>query len=176
MIPVFSFCWSTSVTDEQLSTLCKETFWNSLLTRHFWISLSMNNSSKAKQSDLHYMKSWKICISMMTSSNGNIFRVTGPLCGEFTGHRWIPLTKANDAELCCFLWSAPWINGWVNNREVGDLRHHCAHYDIIAMRTTLTVPDEHTHEDCPFSKFIGTARRIRLRCVKYCSTVIPKYV
>ena len=32
-------------------------------------------------------------LHMMTSSNGNIFRVTGPLCGEFTGHRWIPLTK-----------------------------------------------------------------------------------
>ena len=31
--------------------------------------------------------------STMTSSNGNIFRVTGPLCGEFTGHRWIPLTR-----------------------------------------------------------------------------------
>ena len=30
---------------------------------------------------------------MMTSSNGNIFRVTGPLCGEFTGHRWIPLQR-----------------------------------------------------------------------------------
>ena len=43
---------------------------------------------------------------MMTSSNGNIFRVTGPLCGEFTGHRWIPHTKASDAELWCFLWSA----------------------------------------------------------------------
>ena len=42
----------------------------------------------------------------MTSSNGNIFRVTGPLCGEFTGHRWIPLTKASDAELWCFVWSA----------------------------------------------------------------------
>ena len=26
----------------------------------------------------------------MTSSNGKIFRVTDPLCGEFTGHRWIP--------------------------------------------------------------------------------------
>ena len=38
----------------------------------------------------------------MTSSNGNIFRVTGPLCGEFTGHRWIPLTTASDAELWCF--------------------------------------------------------------------------
>ena len=39
---------------------------------------------------------------MMTSSNGNIFRVTGPLCGEFAGHRWIPLIKASDAELWCF--------------------------------------------------------------------------
>ena len=43
---------------------------------------------------------------MMTSSNGNIFRVTGHLCGEFTGPRWIPRTKASDAELLCFLWSA----------------------------------------------------------------------
>ena len=43
---------------------------------------------------------------MMTSSNGNIFRVTGHLCGEFTGTRWIPRTKASDAELWCFLWSA----------------------------------------------------------------------
>ena len=32
---------------------------------------------------------------IMTSSDGNIFRVTGPLYGEFTGHRWIPLIKAN---------------------------------------------------------------------------------
>ena len=28
-----------------------------------------------------------------------IFRVTGYLCGEFTGLRWIPRTKASDAEL-----------------------------------------------------------------------------
>ena len=45
--------------------------------------------------------------SMMTSSNGNTFRVTGHLCGEFTGSRWIPSTKASDAGLSCFLWSAP---------------------------------------------------------------------
>ena len=35
------------------------------------------------------------------------FRVTGPLYGEFTGHLWIPLTKASDAKLWFFLWSAP---------------------------------------------------------------------
>ena len=28
--------------------------------------------------------------TMMMSSNGNIFRVTGHLCGEFTGTQWIP--------------------------------------------------------------------------------------
>ena len=30
---------------------------------------------------------------MMTSSNGYIFRVTGHLCGEFTGQRWIPAQR-----------------------------------------------------------------------------------
>ena len=35
----------------------------------------------------------------------NIFLVTGTLWGVSTGHRWIPLTKASDAELWRFLWS-----------------------------------------------------------------------
>ena len=30
-----------------------------------------------------------------------------PLYEEFTGHRWIPFTKACDAELWCLLWSSP---------------------------------------------------------------------
>ena len=45
-------------------------------------------------------------LGMMTSSSGNIFRVTGHLFGEFTSPRWIPRTKASDAELWCFIWSA----------------------------------------------------------------------
>ena len=49
----------------------------------------------------HVVKSLQHIWSMMTSSNRNIFRVTDPLSGEFTGHRWIPLTKASDAELWC---------------------------------------------------------------------------
>ena len=60
-----------------------------------------------------------ISVSMMTSSNGNTFHVTGPLCGEFTGDRWIPLTKANDAELWCFRCYA------------GDSGCHRAHYGVI---------------------------------------------
>ena len=57
---------------------------------------------------------------MMTSSNVYIFRVTGHLCGEFTGPRWIPRTKASD--------------GWVNNREAGDLIDYRVHYDVIVMK------------------------------------------
>ena len=69
---------------------------------------------------------------MMTSSNGNIFRVTGhlfrnsPVAGEV-------LAKASDAEFWWFLWSAYSINGWINNGEAGDLRSHRAHYDLIVM-------------------------------------------
>ena len=55
---------------------------------------------------------------MMTSLNGNIFRATGHLCGEFTGPRWIPRA---------------WINGWVKNGEAGDLRSHGAHYHVTVM-------------------------------------------
>ena len=43
----------------------------------------------------------------MTSLNWNIFRITGPLCGQIIGHRLIPLTKASDAELWRFLWPVP---------------------------------------------------------------------
>ena len=51
-----------------------------------------------------------ILLLLMTSSNVNIFHVTGHLCGEFNGHRWIPRSKASDADVWCFPWSAP---GWM---------------------------------------------------------------
>ena len=68
----------------------------------------------------------------MTSSNGNIFRITGHLCGEFTGHRWIPHTGQWRGALM-FSLICVWINGWVNNGEAGDLRRYRAHYYVIVM-------------------------------------------
>ena len=51
---------------------------------------------------------------MMTSSNGNLFRIISPLCWEFTGSiQGIPLTKASDAE---------------------PFRCHRAHYDVTVMQ------------------------------------------
>ena len=66
-------------------------------------------------------------------TNGNIFRVTGPLCGEFTGDRWIPLTNASDAELWCLNLICALTYVWVNTRDAGDLRHYGAHYDVTVM-------------------------------------------
>ena len=65
----------------------------------------------------------------MTSSNGTIFRVTGPLRGESTGDRWIPLTEASDRELWCFLWSAPEQSRrrWFDTPFRSLCRHYNAH-------------------------------------------------
>ena len=54
----------------------------------------------------HYERVLINVLHIMMSSNGNIFRVTSHLCGENTGHRWIPRKKASDGELWCFPWSA----------------------------------------------------------------------
>ena len=70
---------------------------------------------------------------MMTSSNGNIFHVTGPLCGEFYRSPVNSPHKGQWRGALMFLWSAPWINGWVNNRKACDLRRYRAHYDVIVM-------------------------------------------
>ena len=75
---------------------------------------------------------------MMTSSNGNGFRVTGHLCGEFTGPQWIPHTKASDAGLRCFLWSGPDKRLSINNGEAGDLSRHTTHCDVIVMNCLVT--------------------------------------
>ena len=111
------------------ASICCEIFWKKAffdrVGSHFQELLSSTGVLSAEQ--------MVDVVVIMTSSNGNIFPVTDPLCGEFTGHRLIPLTKASDEELWCFLWSAPWINGWVNNPEAGDLRRHYAHYDVIVM-------------------------------------------
>ena len=32
-----------------------------------------------------------------------------------------------------------WTNGWVNNRDAGDLRRHCAYYDVIVMILSQTI-------------------------------------
>ena len=99
----------------------------------------------------------KMCLwdlNMMTSSNGDIFRVTGHLCEEFTGNsphkgQW---RRALMFSLICV-----WINGWVNNREAGDLRRHRAHYDVIVMGLGFETT-QHYMKQLPYNRPISQIR------------------
>ena len=62
--------------------------------------------------------------SMMTSSNGNIFRVRGTVNSPHEG-QW---RGAFVFSLICV-----WTNIWVNTWDVGDLRCHRPHYDVTVM-------------------------------------------
>ena len=69
--------------------------------------------------------------NMMTSSNGNIFPVTG--------HLWIHRSQVNSRTkgqwLGALMFSliCGWTSGWLNNRDAGDLKRHQAHYDVTVM-------------------------------------------
>ena len=49
-----------------------------------------------------------------------------PVTGEFLAQR--PVARSFDVYFDLRL-----NNGWVNNRDAGDLRHHRTHYDVIIM-------------------------------------------
>ena len=87
---------------------------------------------------------------MMMSSNGNIFRITGPLRGEFTG----PVNSPHKGQwrgALMFSLICTQINDWVNNREAGDLRCHGGHYDVSVM--CCNVHENHlTHLTFPMAR------------------------
>ena len=90
---------------------------------------------------------------MMASSNGNIFCVTDPLCGnspatgEFPSQR--PVTRSFGV----------FFDRWIHNRDVCDLRRHRAHYDVTTMWTLYT----DFHSDKVYLKMPS------VRCWPFCS-------
>ena len=122
------------------SNKCRWSIYRTSMKRHE----TLRFVHKVERSSPMYGVMAHCCINysadMMTSSNGNIFRATGHLCGEFTGHRWIARTKASDGCVALmFSLICAWINGWVNNRESGDFRRHRPHYDVTVMNNLGTL-------------------------------------
>ena len=65
-----------------------------------------------------------------------------PLWGESTGDWCIPLTNTSDAELWCFLWSAPEQTVEKTNEAPVIFRNHGAHYDVTVMYIVIHVMAE----------------------------------
>ena len=71
-------------------------------------------------------------VTIITSSNGNIsallafYEGNTPITDGFSSQR--PVTRSFN-----FFFHHAWTNGWTNNRDAADLRHHRAHYDVIVM-------------------------------------------
>ena len=76
---------------------------------------------------------WWLTLSQWPSSNRNIFCVTGPLYREFPSHWWIPPHKGQWRRALMFSLICAWTNSWVKNRDAGDFRRLCAHYDLTVM-------------------------------------------
>ena len=69
----------------------------------------------------------------MTSSNGNIFRVIGPLWGKFTNQFVDSPHKGQWRGALMFSLTYDWTNNWANNQDAGDLRRHRTHYYVTVM-------------------------------------------
>ena len=92
-----------------------------------WTEICLNNVFYASQGNVdkdnvsrwrHQMETFS---ALLANCAGN-----SPVTGESPAQR--PVTRALMFSLICV-----WINGWVNNREAGDLRRYRANYDVTAM-------------------------------------------
>ena len=83
-----------------------------------------------------YKNCYKYRIVMMIVHDDVIKWKTFPRYWPFV--RRIPVTdelpsKTQWRWALMFSLTCAWTNGWVNNRDVGDLRHYHAYYDVIVM-------------------------------------------
>ena len=87
--------------------------------------------TKGRCEKRNYIAWYGHSVCMMTPSNGNIFRVTGPLREEFTSPGEFPTQRSVTRSFDVFFDLR--LNGCVNSCEAGDLRRHRGHYDVNVM-------------------------------------------
>ena len=79
-------------------------------------------------------------------------------------------------ELWCFLWAAPWINCWVNNRVAGDLKRHRAHYDVIVMICLYTILASRNDSTFKYILMLLKLNPSRLELIHYVRPQMFKHV
>ena len=110
--------------------------------------------------------------TMMTSSNGNIFRVTGPLCGEYTGPGEFPTQRPVTRSFDVFfdlrlnkgLSKQSW--GWWFETPSGPLWRQC---NVIS----LLVPDA---KPCIYMLSRGALHRVSQLFIHWPPEYIPRFM
>ena len=104
--------------------------------------------------------SWmdKYVDTMMTSSMETFSALlafcarNSPVIGEFPAKRLV--TRSFNV----FFGQPLNKNSWVNNRDAGDLKRHCVHYDVIVMisgKKAFLMGDHPCEEDCSLFGMLG---------------------
>ena len=107
----------------QLNGQCFETWWCScdMTVMVSVISLHVMVMKQALHDDVikwkHFLRYWPFVRGIHRSP------MNSPHKGQWRGALMFSLICA-------------WINGWVNNGEASDIRHHRTHYDVIIMAWT----------------------------------------
>ena len=135
--------------------LTKATFWCALLanTKAQWLLDLINKINTQRKQQIS--RRLKITYSLIDlrwrhSASGNVVSVA-PICKSWwrrqmetfsslltlcAGNHWSPMNSPHKGQWRgAFMFSliCVRINGWVNNREAGDLRGHLVHYDVTVM-------------------------------------------
>ena len=90
---------------------------------HHWFNLNLGPGHQPWWR--HQMETFSALLALCAGNSGNF-----PHKGQWRG--------ALTVSLMCV-----WTNGWVNNRDAGDVRRHCAHYDCNEATRNVYMESNH---------------------------------
>ena len=115
------FCW-IQICAQWNAIIISSDGMNVPLLWQLWKSMTQYGIKYTQHDDIikwkHFPRYWPFVRGIHRSP------VNSPHKGQWRGNLMFPL-------ICT------WTNGWLNNREAGDLRRHHAHYDVTVMGPIL---------------------------------------
>ena len=95
--------------------------------------LFLNHDAPAWQNFIIICRLFTVCVISWWRHQMETFSALLALCA---GNSPVPVNSPHKGQWrgsLKFSLIYAWINDWINNREAGDLRRHCGHYDVIVM-------------------------------------------
>ena len=124
----------------RLLMILRRVCWSAFFSK--WRIIRRCNTSTVSWTNEYRISWWRHPLETFSALLAICAR-NSPVTGEFPAKR--PVTQSFDVSLIC-----AWINGWINNREAGDLRRHRTHYGVTVMLFELNDqwnPQEDVYHD-----------------------------